>query len=126
MIPNASVAGGRELELEDVFCLMPARKQISGKLWRELRVDEKTHGLGRTNDRMVDVLRGVFERGRDVVVLQVRVVLQNIRAASAGRKQIQNILYPNSQSTDARTAAQHLRVSCNSVETSGHERLKLR
>ena len=75
--------------------------QVPRKSRRKLCVDEKPHGLRRTYYRVIDMRRGILPRRRDIVVLQVRIVCQNILATSAGGEQIRNILHAHTQTAYA-------------------------
>ena len=122
MIPDASIRGRRQPGLCNVLRVVPESDQMSGKRGRKLRVDDKSHGLGRTDDRVIDMLGGVFERRRDVIVLQVWIVPEDFCAAHSRRQQVQDILHTHAQTSDARTAAEYFGVGCDAVQMTGHAR----
>ena len=59
-----------------------------GESGRQLGIDQR-----RPNDGVIHVLRGVFERRGDVVVLQIWKIGEDIRSARTAREQIENILH---------------------------------
>ena len=94
--------------------------QVPRKSRRKLCVDEKPHGLRRTYYRVIDMLRGILERRRDIVVLQIRIVSQNILATSAGGEQVQNVLHTHTQTANAWPTSENFRICCNTAKMAAH------
>src|SRR4051794_33134162 len=65
---------------------------------------------------MIALLRGVFQRRRDVAILQVRVVCQDLLATHTSSQQFQNILHSYSQAPDAWPSAALLRIDRDTVQ----------
>ena len=94
--------------------------QLPRKHRRQLRIDEKPRGLRRTYYRVIDMLRGILERRRDIVVLQIRIVSQNILATSAGGEQVQNVLHTHTQTANAWPTSENFRICCNTAKMAAH------
>ena len=94
--------------------------QMPRKHRRQLRIDEKPRGLRRTYYRVIDMLRGILERRRDIVVLQIRIVSQNILATSAGGEQVQNVLHTHTQTANAWPTSENFQICCNTAKMAAH------
>jgi hypothetical protein len=65
---------------------------------------------------MVTLSSGKLQRGDDVSRLQVRVILQDFFPRSASSKKVENILHPDSQTTNAGTSPADPGVDRDSVQ----------
>ena len=59
---------------------------------------------------MVEMLRRIFQGGCDVLILQIRIVAQNLSAFGAASQHIQNVRDADSLTTNARSSPTHLWV----------------
>lgn len=66
------------------------------------------------------MVRGVFERRCDIVVLQIRIVSQYVAAARTGSKHVENVLDPDPQAADAGVTSEDVRIDSNSIEVTTH------
>jgi len=69
---------------------------------------------------MVDVLGSIFKRRRNIVILEIGVVTEDISACRASGQHIEDVLDPNAQAADARAAAENIRVGRDAIEMAGH------
>src|SRR5688572_12967285 len=71
---------------------------------------------GHVEYRMVRLPGSVLERGGDVTIFQVRVILENFLAACPCREQIENVLHPHAEAAEARPAAALFGVNRNAIQ----------
>ena len=65
---------------------------------------------------MIGLLGGVLERGADVARLELRMVREDPLAADTRRQQVEDVLHPNANPTNARPAAALSRTDRNAVQ----------
>jgi len=90
------------------------RFEPTGQGRRELGVDQQPQ-LGAPQDRVVVLKRRKLQDRRDVVGLQIVVVLEDLVASCTGGQEVEHILHPDAKAPDARTPAAYSRVDGNPV-----------
>ena len=85
-----------------------------------MSVDQESHGSDWSDDRMIDMLRGILERRRNVIAFQIGEIRKDVRRHRTAGQHIEDILDPYSHSSDARTAAKDVRVGRDAVEMRRH------
>jgi len=102
---------------------MSERDQMPHERGGKLSIDEEAHVLIRPNDRVIDVLRGVFNRRRDIVVLKIGIIAQDIRAGlhpDARRSRMS--LHPHPHSRECKAVLRAHRIGRNTVQAVAHAR----
>ena len=64
---------------------------------------------------MVDLASGIAKSGLDVLLLEVRIVIQDLGVRSSSAEEFQKVLYSNTHSPDTRTAAALARLHGDSL-----------
>lgn len=85
-------------------------------------VDRHLHYATRTAG-WVDLASGMAKSGSDVLLLEIRIAIQDLGVRSSSTEEFQNVLYPNTHSPDTRTATALPRLHGDSLQQVGrHER----
>jgi hypothetical protein len=95
VFPNVAVARVRHSKIGDVCCLVSEGNKWCARAGGSCASTRKRTSGG-TDHGMIDVLRGIFERGRDVILLQIRKILQNFGSGGPTRQHVENVFHPYS------------------------------
>ena len=70
---------------------------------------------------MIEVLRRVFQRSSDVLILQVWVIAQDFRPIGTAGKHVENVGHADALAADAGPPAEHLRIRGDTINPARHD-----
>lgn len=115
VIPDAVIWGGGNAEIHDMLGDMSPRLQPSRQCGGSCASTRKRTSLGAPQNGMVILASGELQDRRDVLVLEVRVIGQDLVSRGARRKEVEHVLDAHPHASDARTSSAHRRVDRDPV-----------
>jgi hypothetical protein len=111
--PDVPIRCGLHSNIDDVFGLVTLLVEVACEGRRQLSVDQKSHLSSRADDGVVALSGGIFQRGRDIFVIEIRKIAKDILAARPCRQHVEDIPHAHAQAANARAASADRRIGRN-------------
>jgi hypothetical protein len=117
--PDLTVRRRGEADISDMIGVMAKRNKKMHKGGRSWASTTK-RTLARADQRVIAGSNRVFQRSRNIGVLEVRIVAQDFCTARPACQLVEDIADTDAQSANDRTTTANLRIGCDSVEVARH------
>ena len=101
-MPNVLILGLKEFQISQWGPLMSALTEKLLETWRELGVDQKSHGLAdcAQDNRVIDAGSGVFNGCSNIGRFQIRKISEDFFFCTTASEHVEDILHTNAQPTN--------------------------